>query len=128
LTISPTENQRLILPPHLDLIWDTKASGICFGSECDSKEIPKYLASQAGGITYEHFALLGIDILSSPAVRRSVANLYPVIVIDEFQDTNDEQWESIKLLSEHSRLCSLADPDQMIHRFRGPQTAALPNS
>jgi DNA helicase II / ATP-dependent DNA helicase PcrA len=107
------------LPPRLDLIWETKAQGVCFGSGCDIMEIPTHMACQAHGITYDCFAPLGIKILASPTLRRSLGDLFPVVVIDEFQDTNDEQWEFIKLISEHSRLCSLADPDQMIHRFRG---------
>jgi hypothetical protein len=41
------------------------------------------------------------------------------VVVDEFQDTNDEQWDFIKLLAKNSRICCFADPDQMIHRFRG---------
>jgi DNA helicase-2/ATP-dependent DNA helicase PcrA len=113
------------LPPVLELIWETKATGVAYGSSCTLNDLPAHLACQCGGITYDCFAPLTLRLLSSPTVRQCLANLFPVIVIDEFQDTDDEQWEFIKLLSEHTRLCCLADPDQMIHRFRGAKDDRL---
>lgn len=107
------------LPPNLELIWETKARAVTHGSSCEQLELPMFLAWQAGGITYDCFAPLSISLLKSKNVRKGVANLFPIVVVDEFQDTNDEQWELIKLLGKHSRICCFADPDQMIHRFRG---------
>lgn len=107
------------LPPQLELIWETKARSVIYGSGCEQLEFPMFLACQARGITYDCFAPLTIQLLESKSVRRGVGNLFPIVVIDEFQDTNDEQWEFIKLLSKNSRIGCFADPDQMIHRFRG---------
>jgi len=113
------------LPSVLELIWQTKADGIVHGSSCDLSDIPKHLACHCGGITYKCFAPLTLNLLSSTAIRHCLASLFPVIVVDEFQDTDDEQWEIIKLLSEKTKLCCLADPDQMIHRFRGARDDRL---
>jgi len=107
------------LPQHLDLIWETKARSVTHGCGCEQLKLPFFLACQAGGITYDCFAPLTISLLKSKTVRQGIASLFPIIVVDEFQDTNDEQWDLIKLLSKHSRIGCFADPDQMIHRFRG---------
>lgn len=107
------------LPPQLELIWETKARSITYGCGCEQLELPMFLACQARGITYDCFAPLTIKLFESKSVKKGVGNLFPIVVIDEFQDTNDEQWDFIKLLAKHSRICCFADPDQMIHRFRG---------
>ena len=107
------------LPTKLDLVWNTKARAVIYGSNCGEEQRPRFLAREIGAITYDCFAPLSIPLLKSPAINGWLAQMYPVVVVDEFQDTNDEQWEFIKLLTENSRLCCLADPDQMIHRFRG---------
>lgn len=61
---------------------------------------------------------------ASELLRRSVAarNLYaqkfPIIVLDEFQDTDEDQWCLVKELSSGSELVLLADPDQRIFDYR----------
>ena len=107
------------LPKVLTIIWETKARAISYKKDFEQQSLPFFLACEAKGITYDCFAPLCLKLLKSATVKKSIAELYPVIVVDEFQDTNNEQWEFIKGISEHSRLCCFADPDQMIHRFRG---------
>jgi len=107
------------LPTQLELIWETKARSVTHGCGCEQLKLPFFLACQAGGITYDCFAPLSVSILKSKTIRKGLSGLFPIIVVDEFQDTNDEQWDLIKLLAKHSRIGCFADPDQMIHRFRG---------
>jgi len=47
------------------------------------------------------------------------ASMYPLVIVDEFQDTNAAQWDFVSHIAEHGRLLCLADPDQMIYEFTG---------
>ncbi|MCK4794655.1 MAG: UvrD-helicase domain-containing protein, partial [Desulfobacteraceae bacterium] len=107
------------LPRALTLIWETKARAVSYKRNFEQQTLPLFLACEAKGVTYDCFAPLCTKLLKSDTVKRALAELYPIVVVDEFQDTNNEQWEIIKRISEYSRLCCFADPDQMIHRFRG---------
>ena len=52
---------------------------------------------------------------------KRISNLYKVILIDEFQDTDNSQWEIIKSLfiNENNLLITVGDPKQAIYKFRG---------
>lgn len=54
---------------------------------------------------------------ANPAVRALYSDTYPLIIVDEFQDTNDDQWLAVRALSEASTIVCLADPDQRIFDF-----------
>lgn len=73
-----------------------------------------------GLIHFDLFAQICTQLLTqSCAIRRLISRIYPIIILDEFQDTNQDEWTLIKLLGESSRLIVLADPNQRIYDFRG---------
>ncbi len=50
------------------------------------------------------------------------------ILIDEYQDTNQAQYELIKMLSsKHNNICVVGDPDQSIYSWRGANIANILN-
>jgi DNA helicase II / ATP-dependent DNA helicase PcrA len=51
----------------------------------------------------------------SPALRRLYSDRYPLVIVDEFQDTNLDQWRVIQTLAQGSTIICLADPDQRIY-------------
>jgi DNA helicase II / ATP-dependent DNA helicase PcrA len=51
----------------------------------------------------------------SPALRRLYSDRYPLVIVDEFQDTNLDQWRVIQALAQGSTIICLADPDQRIY-------------
>ncbi|MGH3201328.1 MAG: UvrD-helicase domain-containing protein [Streptosporangiaceae bacterium] len=51
----------------------------------------------------------------SPALRRLYSDRYPLVIVDEFQDTNLDQWRVIQALAQGSTVICLADPDQRIY-------------
>jgi DNA helicase-2/ATP-dependent DNA helicase PcrA len=48
-----------------------------------------------------------------------------MIILDEFQDTNADEWALIYQLGRHSRLIALGDPEQRIYEFRGADPRRL---
>jgi DNA helicase-2/ATP-dependent DNA helicase PcrA len=69
-----------------------------------------------------HFDLFAIatELLSRTQRLLSViSDAYPLIILDEFQDTNSDEWEMIQALGKASVLIALADADQRIYEFRG---------
>ena len=82
------------------------------------KAVLEKIAFESGKIGFDLFAPLLADLLSNyPAIGDLVANRYPLIILDEFQDTSEEQWEIVKQLGNKSRYLALADPDQRIFDF-----------
>lgn len=83
-------------------------------------DVPVFLAKSFSAISYDEFAPLALSMLrESESIRGAIRGRFPVVVVDEFQDTNDEQWELVKIISDESRLVCLADPDQRIFGWRG---------
>lgn len=71
-----------------------------------------------GLVCFDLFAPLTAEILTrSKTIRDRVAKRYPLILVDEAQDTGNEQWECVKLLAERIQVICLADPEQMIYDF-----------
>jgi DNA helicase II / ATP-dependent DNA helicase PcrA len=84
------------------------------------------LAHEDGRVCFDLFAPTVADILTgSERIRRLVATMYPVIILDEFQDTNAEQWRVVQALGQFCRLIALADPEQRIYDFIGADPARL---
>ena len=94
-------------------------------SEKENKERNR-LATEESRICFDLFAPLVGDLLhGSERLRRLVATTYPVIILDEFQDTNPAQWRVVQALGEFVRLIALADPEQRIYDFIGADPKRL---
>ena len=84
------------------------------------------LANTEGKLCFDLFANYVVEILSgSGKIRQLISTAYPYIILDEFQDTNAEQWNVVKSLGENSTLISLADPEQRIFDFIGADPERL---
>lgn len=70
---------------------------------------------------FDDLILKSLYILKNfPDVREKWAHRFKYLLIDEFQDTNDTQYELINLLSnEDTNLYVVGDPDQTIYTWRG---------
>jgi DNA helicase II / ATP-dependent DNA helicase PcrA len=84
------------------------------------------LAREEGQVCFDLFAHYAGDILDgSKRVRTLIATMYPVIILDEFQDTNSEQWRVVHALGEQIVLHALADPEQRIYDWLGADPERL---
>ncbi len=55
-----------------------------------------------------------------PQIYQKWANYFEYVLIDEFQDTNDKQYELVKcFVSKSQNIFAVGDPDQMIYTWRG---------
>lgn len=78
------------------------------------------LFDEEGKLHFDLFARLVAELLQrSNALARVYCGTFPIIILDEFQDTNADEWAVIQQLGRRSRLIALADPEQRIYEFRG---------
>ena len=72
-----------------------------------------------GRLTYDQFARCAADLLErSDVVRRCFGYAHPLILVDEFQDTDEDQWRLIRTLSVDSEVIALGDAEQRIYAWR----------
>lgn len=84
------------------------------------------LAAEEGKVCFDLFAVYTGNILhGSERIRRLVAAMYPVIIVDEFQDTNTQQWRVVQASGDFCRLIALADPEQRIYDWIGADPERL---
>lgn len=76
-------------------------------------------------ITHDAVILLTLELFNTfQKIREFYSNYYPLIVVDEFQDSNCIAWDLLKaLISDKTQLLFLGDPLQRIYGFIG----AMPN-
>lgn len=84
------------------------------------------LADEEGRVCFDLFGERSANLLErSKKVRALISTMYPYIILDEFQDTNADQWRVVKALGQCSKLVALADPEQRIFDFIGADPERL---
>lgn len=74
---------------------------------------------EEGLVTYDQFAPRAAELLKrSSVVRTCFCAAYPLILVDEFQDTDEDQWALVQMLSEFSEIVALGDSEQRIYDWR----------
>lgn len=76
-------------------------------------------AAELGLYCFDLFAAGTADLLERcAALRMLLADRFPMIIVDEFQDTDDNQWRIVRALSGVTDVFCLADPEQRIFDYR----------
>ena len=84
------------------------------------------LAREEGRVCFDLFPLYAAQLLQGSAKLRALyATAYPAIILDEFQDTNVDQWRLVESLGERALLIALADPEQRIFDWLGADPERL---
>ncbi|MEU3692335.1 ATP-dependent helicase [Streptomyces narbonensis] len=85
------------------------------GSKEDWLKECQRMAAAEGRYVFDLLAETAATLLeSSSALRTLYSSVYPLVIVDEFQDTNIDQWRAVRALSAKSTVICLADPDQRI--------------
>ncbi len=80
---------------------------------------------ERGVVDFQDIELMAIDMLRDPngdptELAKEIAASIKVIIVDEFQDSNDIQYEIFRLISDNKKnLFFVGDVKQSIYRFRG---------
>lgn len=77
----------------------------------------KLLGADDGLLTYDDLVPIAVSILErSTRVRELFQSRWPLVICDEVQDTNEEQWNLLQLVN-GGRMLLLGDPNQLIFTF-----------
>lgn len=77
------------------------------------------LFAKEGLVAFDLFSTKALALLrSSTRLQALYSRRHPLIVVDEAQDTADDQWQCVRLLATGSQLLCLADLEQQIYDFR----------
>ena len=75
-----------------------------------------YKKAREGLLAFATLIPLATRLLtSSERLRRIVGRNYPLIIVDEFQDTSEEQWQFLRVVGQYSQVVAFGDPNQIIY-------------
>ncbi|MFA5515471.1 MAG: UvrD-helicase domain-containing protein [Desulfuromonadales bacterium] len=84
---------------------------------------------QANAVDFGDLLLLTVKLFEQhPQVLERWRQRFQYILVDEFQDTNQVQYQLVQqLASGHGNLCVVGDDDQSIYRWRGAEVGNILN-
>ena len=87
------------------------------------------LLKTLGAVDFDDILLLTEDLFANfPETLKAEAGLFDHILVDEYQDTNQSQYQIIKALAlPHRNLCVVGDDDQSIYGWRGAEVTHILN-
>jgi len=116
-----THGHLLGAPKQLSIILAHDEKAMREGVEPGEPDWPAWeqerlrLFHEEGRVCFDLFAPLTAELFSrARRIRDRVSSRYPLILVDEAQDTGNDQWACAHALSEKSQLVCLADLDQLI--------------
>ena len=116
--ISSAKNE-LITP----LQYREENTGISFRSKriADAYDEYQRRLRKNNALDFDDLLMLTVELFHShDEVLASYQNRFRYIMVDEYQDTNNAQFELVRLLAgKHRNLCVVGDDDQSIYAFRG---------
>lgn len=126
---------EILLPPAEAVALSPIRSSYGKAARRDSKiasELDRQLATErhrlakGGRVSFGLFAPYVARLLEgSRKLLSLVGRRYPVVILDEFQDTDPHQWRAVRELGRLTVPIALADPDQRIYDFIGADPKRL---
>jgi DNA helicase-2/ATP-dependent DNA helicase PcrA len=120
-TILKSHGYLLCAKQGVSLLLPARARAHLAGLDAGARPAQqRELFNTKGLVAFDLFPILLAELFqAAPALAAAYARAYPLIIVDEFQDTNTEEWQMIAQLGRHSRLMALGDPKQRIYDFKG---------
>lgn len=122
------EEQLRHFREHLEW-WDANTKAAAHFADVDAgarEQEMNRLFEEEGRLHFDLFARLVAQLFQrSVRLANIYCDAYPMVILDEFQDTNADEWALIRQLGRHSRLIALGDPEQRIYEFRGADPRRL---
>lgn len=87
------------------------------------RRLVRYRKARAGVYTYDDLIDQMLDTIHDPVTgefaKQRLADKFPVVLVDEFQDTDPQQWSILKeAFVDRSCVILIGDPKQSIYGFR----------
>lgn len=102
-----------VLAPHDERARKNEYQGTDWNGELNR------LFFEEGYLCFDFFTPKVIDLLNgSQTLVQLVVDKYPLIIVDEAQDTGNWQWSLIEALANYTQIICLADIDQQIFDYR----------
>lgn len=114
--------------------------GVVYDSKKDFKDCPlknnepcvkfKISTYSKGYATYKETLIIAIDLLKKcPKILRLIINRFPYFIVDEAQDTSEEQMKLLNLLFNNGVKTAvlIGDPDQAIYEWRDADPSVFLN-
>jgi DNA helicase-2/ATP-dependent DNA helicase PcrA len=76
---------------------------------------------KSNALDFDDLLIKSVEIFDkSPETAQRYSARYPYVMVDEYQDTNRQQYRLVRhLTSTHSNVCVVGDEDQSIYSWRG---------
>lgn len=125
--LTPAAEAIALAPIRNDYVADSKLTD-AQRQEKGERELAERirLSRDEGKVCFDLFADLAGQILhGSRKIRELIGEAYPFVILDEFQDTDHDQWTVVQALGQESEIIALADPEQRIYEFIGADPERL---
>ena len=94
-----------------------------FFEKCVAQIYPKYqdFLRENNALDFDDMITLTVEVFdANPNVLESYQNQFRYILVDEYQDTDNSQYQLVSALAQkHQNICVVGDDDQSIYSFRG---------
>lgn len=84
---------------------------------------------RCNALDFDDLIMLTVRLFEeNPKILAKYHDMFPYILVDEFQDTNHAQYRLLQLMaSSHKNICAVGDDDQSIYKFRGADVSNILN-
>lgn len=111
-------------PKKLQILLPHDEKALSAGITPKSKEWPAWIAErerlfkEEGRVAFDLFAPKAFELLSRSALIRDLITCrFPLVIVDEAQDTGPEAWRCIEKMAQYVQVLCLADLEQQIFDY-----------